>query len=102
MKYIFEKCQQIRLNNRLVNVYNVYQTKIDGVTEEITEESHTRQECERPGVTVVTREEIITRRAAAQKITKVNARNNVKVLIGKAYGKTKKEAENNYFMQEIN
>lgn len=81
--YTFEKVGTVYLNGREVNEYEVYKTKIEEVSE-------VREECERPGVTVVTSE---------SKIIKVNASENVKVLVGKAYGKNKQEAEERYFSE---
>lgn len=82
--YIFEKVETVYLNNRKVNVYDVYKTNQQEVSEII-------EQCERPGVTVVT---------SRTKVIKQNAESNVKIFAGKAYGKTKKEAEENFFNEE--
>jgi hypothetical protein len=79
--YIFEKVGTVYLNGKKVNEYNVYKTEIEEVSE-------IREECERPGVTVVT---------SQSKIIHRNASHDIKVFAGKVFGKTKKEAMENYF-----
>jgi hypothetical protein len=82
--YTFEKAEKVRLNNRNVNVYNVYQTKIN-------EKSQIIETCEVPGVTVVTsRDKFITQ----------NESNNVKVFLGRVYAKTEQEAKEAFFAEE--
>lgn len=79
-KYEFVKVEEIRRNNRNVNVYDVYQNDIE-------EDAEIREECERPGVTVVTG------------ISKITRRNKIdRCFFGQTYGKNKREAEENFFM----
>jgi hypothetical protein len=82
--YEFIKTESVRLNGRNVNVYNVYKNGIEEVSETV-------EACERGGVTVVTSE---------AKHIKVDAGVSARVLVGKAYGKNKIEAEHNFFNAE--
>jgi hypothetical protein len=81
--YTFEKTGEIRLNNRNVNVYDVYQT-------ETKEQSDIIETCERPGVTVVT---------SRAKFIKCNTNIDSKIFVGRVYGKTAQEARDMFFAE---
>ena len=80
--YDFVKVQSVKLCGRNTNLYNVYETKQNEISEII-------ETCERPGVTVVTsRAKFIKRQSG-----------NSKIFVAQVAGKTKKEAEENFWEQ---
>lgn len=96
--YEFEKAETVYLNGRKTNIYNVYQIGREEESEKIKEESYTKTECERPGVTVDTsRAKVITQRASNANFIKVNKDPNCRIFVTKIDGRNKKEAEENFY-----
>lgn len=96
--YTFEKAGKIRLNNRNLNVYEVWQTELPELTKTLRHEEQTIQTCECPGFTVVTGEATVIRGQDA-KILIREKETFARVFVTKVYAKNEKEAKEIFHME---